>query len=128
MELKSLTQRIKCVGAESGCLSMLRECLIFCSMRLGFPFIAPRQLGAVGDQLGRQFLPSIEWCIGQPLFMSGARSPSISGASDRWSLGSVGASDTVRCTQPTVGAGHVLSVDRVDNCWPLAQLAHRTVR
>jgi hypothetical protein len=34
-ELKSLTQRIKCVEAESGCLSKLRECLVFCSMRLG---------------------------------------------------------------------------------------------
>jgi hypothetical protein len=65
MELKSLTQRSKCVGAESGCLSMLRECLIYCSMRLGVTFIAPRQLGAVGDQLGRQFLPSVEWCTGQ---------------------------------------------------------------
>jgi hypothetical protein len=34
-------------------------------MRLGVPFIAPRQLGAVGDQLGKQILPSIEWCTGQ---------------------------------------------------------------
>jgi hypothetical protein len=51
MELKSLTQRIKCVEAESGCLSMLRECLMFCSMCLGVPFIAPRQLGAVGINL-----------------------------------------------------------------------------
>jgi hypothetical protein len=65
MELKPLTQRSKCVGAESGCLSLLRECLVCCSMRLGVPFIAPRQLGAVGDQLGRQFLPSVEWCTGQ---------------------------------------------------------------
>jgi hypothetical protein len=64
MELKSLTQRIKCVGAESGSLSMLRECLVYSSMRLGVSFIAPRQLGAVGDQLGRQFLPSVEWCTG----------------------------------------------------------------
>jgi hypothetical protein len=31
---------IKCVEAESGCLSMLRECLVYCSMRLGVPFIA----------------------------------------------------------------------------------------
>jgi hypothetical protein len=80
---------------------MLRECLVCCSMRLGVPFIAPRQLGVVGDQLGRQFLPSVEWCTGQsavPLFMSGARSPSISGASDRCSSGLVGAPDTVRCT------------------------------
>jgi hypothetical protein len=43
---------------------MLRECLVFCSMRLGVPFIAPRQLGAIGDQLGRQILPSVEWCTG----------------------------------------------------------------
>jgi hypothetical protein len=65
MELKSLTQQINCVGAESGCLSMLRECLVYSSMRLGVPFMAPRQLGAVGDNLGRQFLPSVEWCTGQ---------------------------------------------------------------
>jgi hypothetical protein len=34
-------------------------------MRLGVPFIALRQLGAVGDQFGRPFLPSVEWCTGQ---------------------------------------------------------------
>jgi hypothetical protein len=34
-------------------------------MRLGVPFIAPRQLGAVGDPIGRHFLPSIGWCTGQ---------------------------------------------------------------
>jgi hypothetical protein len=44
---------------------MFLESLVFSSMRLGVPFIAPRQLGAVGDNLGRQFLPSIEWCTGQ---------------------------------------------------------------
>ena len=64
MELKSLTQRIKCVGAESGCLSMLREYLVSCSMRLGVPFIAPMQLGAVESNLGRQFLPSVVWRTG----------------------------------------------------------------
>jgi hypothetical protein len=64
-ELKSLTQRIKCVEAESGCLSMLRECLVYCSMCLGVPFIAPRQLGAVGHRFGMQFLPSVEWCTRQ---------------------------------------------------------------
>jgi hypothetical protein len=86
---------------------MLRECLVVSSMRLGFSFIAPRQLGAVGDQLGRQFLTSVEWCTtGQPLFMSGARSPSISGASDCCFSGLVGAPDTVRCAQPTVAVGH----------------------
>jgi hypothetical protein len=44
---------------------MLSECLVFSFMCLGVPFIAPRQLGAVGDQLGRQFLPSKEWHTGQ---------------------------------------------------------------
>jgi hypothetical protein len=63
-KLKSLTQSIKCVEVESGSLRMLREGLVYCSMRLGVPFIAPRQLGAVGDQFGRQFLPSVEWCTG----------------------------------------------------------------
>src|SRR5688572_1063590 len=64
-ELISLTQSIKCVEAESGSLRMLSECLVFSSMRLGVLFIAPRQLGAVVDQLGRQFLPSVEWRTGQ---------------------------------------------------------------
>jgi hypothetical protein len=35
---------------------------------------------------------------GQLLFMYGARFPFIKGATDRWSLGAVGAPDTVRCT------------------------------
>ena len=64
-ELKSLTQSIKCVEAESGSLRMLREGLVFCSMRQGVPFIAPRQLGAVGNILGRQILPSVDWRTGQ---------------------------------------------------------------
>jgi hypothetical protein len=34
-------------------------------MCLGVPFIAPRQLGAVGSQQGREFLPSIGWRTGQ---------------------------------------------------------------
>jgi hypothetical protein len=40
---------------------MLSECLDVSSMRLGVPFIAPRQLGAVGDKLGRPSLPSVMW-------------------------------------------------------------------
>jgi hypothetical protein len=35
------------------------------SMHLGVPFIAPRQLGEVGGQLGRPNLPSVGWCTGQ---------------------------------------------------------------
>jgi hypothetical protein len=79
-------------------------------MRLGVSFIAPRQLGAVGDQLGRQFLPSVEWCTGQ----SGAPPDSHCSCPVRDRLPNqshptVGPLDwlahrTVRCAQPTVGA------------------------
>jgi hypothetical protein len=68
MELKSLTQQSECAGAESGCLRMISESLGYSSMCLGVPFIAPRQLGAVGDQQGRPSLPSVEW----PTRQSGA--------------------------------------------------------
>jgi hypothetical protein len=64
-ELKSLTQSIKCAETECGRLRMLKVCLGDSSMRLGVPFIAPRQLGAVGSQQGRQLLPSVGWCTGQ---------------------------------------------------------------
>jgi hypothetical protein len=65
MELKSLTQRIKCVESESGSLRMFLVSLCISSMRLRVPFIAPRQVGAVGGQLGRPNLPSVGWCTGQ---------------------------------------------------------------
>jgi hypothetical protein len=41
-KLKSLTQSIKCVEADSRSLRMLSECLVFCSMRLGGPFYSPK--------------------------------------------------------------------------------------
>jgi hypothetical protein len=44
---------------------MLKVCFGDSSMRLGVPFIAPRQLGAVGGILGRQILPSVGWRTGQ---------------------------------------------------------------
>jgi hypothetical protein len=47
-ELKSLRKSIKCAEMECGRLRMLKVCLGDSSMRLGVPFIAPRQLGAVG--------------------------------------------------------------------------------
>jgi hypothetical protein len=61
MGLKSLSQRIECARMESWCLGMIKEYLGISSMRLGASFIAPRQLGAVGGNLGRQFLPSVGW-------------------------------------------------------------------
>jgi hypothetical protein len=64
-ELKSLTRLIKCVETECGRLRMLKVYLGYSSMRLGVPFIAPRQLGAVGDQQGRPKLPSVGWRTGQ---------------------------------------------------------------
>jgi hypothetical protein len=75
---------------ESWCLEIIKECLGGSSMCLGVPFIAPRQLGAVGGNLGRQFLPSVGWRTGQ----SGA-------PSDRhcsWS----GADLLLKMAQPTV--------------------------
>jgi hypothetical protein len=96
---------------------MFRECLVYCSMHLGVPFIAPRQLGATGDQLGRQFLPSVEWCTGQ----SGAPPDSYNTCPVRdllpyWAQPTIeprdrlahrtlsGAHRTIRCAQPTVGS------------------------
>jgi hypothetical protein len=96
---------------------MLRECLVFCSIRLGVLFTASRQLGVVGHQFGRQFLPSVEWCTGQ----SGAppdshcsgpmrdllpyRAQRTIGPRDRLAHRTLsGAHRIVRCAQPTVGA------------------------
>jgi hypothetical protein len=64
-ELDSLTRSIKCAETECERLRMLKVCLCDSSMCLGVPFIAPRQLGAVGGILGRQILPSVVWRIGQ---------------------------------------------------------------
>jgi hypothetical protein len=116
MELKSLSQRIECVRMESWSLRIFLVSLGTSSMRLGVPFIAPRQLGAVGGQQGRLSLPSVGWRTGQPLFMSGARSPSNSGAADRCRFVAGGAPDTVRCPQPTVGVGHASPADCAADC------------
>jgi hypothetical protein len=65
MGLKSLSQRIECARMESWCLQMIKECLGNSPMRLGASFIAPRQLGVVGGNLGRQLFPSVGWRTGQ---------------------------------------------------------------
>jgi hypothetical protein len=132
-----LSQRIKCAELKSWCLGMLRECLVSSSMRLGVPFIAPRQLGAVESILGRQFLPSVAWRTGQ----SGAPPDTVRcgflsffGEADRWQFRAVGAPDTVRCTSdsPVPPSDrwlcHASRADyAVDRC-PDQLLAHRTVR
>jgi hypothetical protein len=63
--LKSQERWSDCVIPEFRHLGMFLASLVCFSMRLCVPFIASRQLGAVGDQLGRQFLPSVEWRTGQ---------------------------------------------------------------
>jgi hypothetical protein len=60
---------------------------MYSSMRLGVPFIAPRQLGAVESNLGRLILPSVDRRTGQSgahRTLFGARFPSINGTVDRW--------------------------------------------
>jgi hypothetical protein len=42
MELQLLSQRIECAELKSWCLGMLRECLVYSSMRLGVPFYSPK--------------------------------------------------------------------------------------
>jgi hypothetical protein len=106
--------------------------LLFSSMRLGVPFIAPRQLGAVGGQLGRLNLPSVGWCIGQ----SGAPPDSHCSCPVRDLLPylahpTVGprgrlAHRTIQCVQPTVAAGHASPADCVADRWRWRPLAHRT--
>jgi hypothetical protein len=106
-------------------------------MRLGVPFIAPRQLGAIESIPGRQFLSSVDWRTGQ----SGAPPDTVRcgfisyfGAADRWRFGAVGAPDTVRCTpgSPVPSSdrwpGHASRADCAADRWLSRPLAHRTVR
>jgi hypothetical protein len=92
---------------------MIKECLVYSFMRLGVPFIAPRQLGAVESNPGRQILPCVDWCTGQssadffPVLAQpivGDLEPlahrTLSGAHRTLS----GAHRTVRCPLQTVGS------------------------
>jgi hypothetical protein len=89
-------------------------------MRLGVPFIAPRQLGAVESIPGRQFLPSVAWCTGQsgappdsPVYhrtLSGAdlfpylAKPTVANSEPLVHRTLSGAHQTVRCPLLTVGS------------------------
>jgi hypothetical protein len=107
-------------------------------MRLGVPFIAPRQLGAVDSIPGRLILPSVAWRTGQsgaPPDTVRCRYPSLVGEADRWGLRAVGAPDTVRCTPDSPvppssrWLGHVSRADRAVDRWLTGQSgAHRTAR
>jgi hypothetical protein len=91
---------------------MFSECLVSCSMRLGVPFIAPRQLGAVGGLIGRQFLPSVGWRTKQsgapPDMNSSSLVPDLLPYQAQPTVGPpvLLAHQTVQCDQPIVGAGH----------------------
>jgi hypothetical protein len=106
-------------------------------MRLGVPFIAPRQLGAVESKPGRQFLPSVAWRTGQ----SGAPPdtvrcgfPSLFDEADRWHpwsrwrTGHCSVHTGQSGAPPDRWLGHVSRADRAADRWPGRPLAHRTVR
>jgi hypothetical protein len=95
---------------------MLSECFGDSSIRLVVPFIAPRQLGAVGGQLGRPNLPSVGWCTGQsgappdsyclcPVldFFPKGEQPTVGPRDCLAHRTQSGAHQTVRCAQSTVG-------------------------
>jgi hypothetical protein len=130
-----LSLRIKCARMKSWCLEMIKECLVSSSMRLGVPFIAPRQLGAVGGNPGRQFLPSVGWCTGQ----SGAPPDihyRVSGADHLPKLAQPTVEDleplahrTVRCPHLTVGSvTRHAQIVRPTVGSPDSPVHHRTVR
>jgi hypothetical protein len=104
-------------------------------MRLGVPFIAPRQLGAVGGILGRQYLPSVGWRTGQ----SGAPPDIPCSLSDADRLPKLAqptiedleplAHRTVRCPHQTVGsATRHTRIVRPTVGSPDSPVHHRTVR
>ena len=109
---------------------MLKGCLVSSSMRLGVPFIAPRQLGAVENKSGRPSLPSVVGRTGQ----SGARFLSLNGEADRCRCGSRWRTGHVRCTPDSPvppsdrWLSHVSRADSAADRWPDRPLAQRTVR
>jgi hypothetical protein len=116
---------------------------VYSSMRLGVPFIGPRQLGAVESIPGRQFLPSVAWRTGQ----SGALPDTVRcgflsffgeadvGDSEPLAYRTLfGAHRTVRCPLLTVGSATRRAqitrptVGRADCGLTRQSGAHRTVR
>jgi hypothetical protein len=123
-ELKSLTRSIKCVETECGDLELLSECLdlllhaprgLFYSLKAARSLWRPTRKAVVA--FCRVAHRTVRCTTGQPLFMSGTRSPSYSGAADRCNSGLVGAPYIVRYPQPTVGTGHASPADcAADRC------------
>src|SRR5688572_328639 len=115
---------------------MLRGCLVCSFMRLGVPFIASRQLGAVESIPGRQILPSVAWRTGQSGadFFPFLAKPTVGAWEPLAHRTLSGAHRTVWCSLPTVGSATCLAqitqptVGPADR-WLTGQSgAHRTVR
>jgi hypothetical protein len=128
-KLKSLRMSIECAKMECGSLRMFRVCLVYSSMRLGVPFIAPRQLGAIKSNPGRQFLPSVGWRTGQ----SGVpldRHCSASGADCFPKLAQPIVEDLEPLAHQTLSGAPIrpLAWPRVTRALRGRPLAHRTVR
>jgi hypothetical protein len=85
---------------------MLKVCLVYSSMHLGVSFIAPRQLGAVESNPGRQFLPSVDWRTGQSGvdFLPILAQPTVEDLEPLAHRTLSGAHRTVRCPLLTVGS------------------------
>jgi hypothetical protein len=129
-----LSQRIKCARMKSWCLEMIKECLSISSMRLGVPFIALRQLGAVGGNQGSQYLPSVEWRTGQ----SGVppnRHCSVSGADCLPKMAQPTVEDLEPLAHRTLSGApsdrwlsHASHAYCATDRWLCRPLAHRTIR
>jgi hypothetical protein len=123
-------------------LRMFQVCLVCSSMRLGIPFIAPRQLRAVESNPGRQFLPSVGWRTRQSS-VPPDKHCSVSGADCFPKLAQpivedleplahrtpFGAHRTVRCPHQTVGSAmRHARIARPTVGSPDSPVHHRTVR
>jgi hypothetical protein len=106
-------------------------------MRLGVPFIAPRQLGAVENKSGRLSLPSVVGRTGQSgahRTLSGARFLSLNRCSRPLPTVADLAHRTVRCTPDSPvppsdrWPDHVSRTDSAADRWLGRPLAHRTIR
>jgi hypothetical protein len=110
---------------------MLKVCLVYSSMRLGVPFIAPRQLGAVESNPRRQFLPSVDWrtghCSVRISFLFWRSRPLAIWS--RWRIGHCPV-HTGHCPVPPSDRwpGHASRADCAADRWLGRPLAHRTVR
>jgi hypothetical protein len=113
----------------SRCCLIFNDCLVLCSMCLGVPFIAPRQLGAIWVPFGRLWLTSVHGRTGQSVHhgtVNSAWFPSFSGKADHWSHRAHGTPNSpVRPSDRWLS--HVLLADRAVDRWVNARLTHQTV-